>query len=112
MAEAVGVTREEVAKSAGGAIPDLSGDIRHLVPVMGLRNYWYPAIAARRIPKRHPVQVRMLGEELCLFRGAQGQAVAIRDSCPHRAPGPPRAPAIGRAPSPVPTTAGPSTTTA
>ena len=84
MAEAVGVTREEVAKSAGGAIPDLSGDIRHLVPVMGLRNYWYPAIAARRIPKRHPVQVRMLGEELCLFRGAQGQAVAIRDSCPHR----------------------------
>ena len=74
----------DVAAKPDSAIPDLSGDIRPLIPVMGLRNYWYPAIAARKIPKRHPIQVRMLGEELCLFRGAQGQAVAIRDICPHR----------------------------
>ncbi len=84
MVETIGVTRGAVSKSEGVAIPDLSGDIRPLVPVMGLRNYWYPAIAARKIPKRHPVQVRMLGEELCLFRGAHGQPVAIRDICPHR----------------------------
>ena len=29
-----------------GAIPKLSGDIRPLVPKLGLRNYWYPAVAA------------------------------------------------------------------
>lgn len=33
---------------------------------------------------RKPVKVRMLGEELCLFRGAQGDVVAIQDVCPHR----------------------------
>ena len=71
-------------EETNGQVPDLRGDIRPLISVMGLRNYWYPAIAARKIPKRHPIQVRMLGEELCLFRGAQGQAVAIRDICPHR----------------------------
>ena len=73
-----------VAEETNGVIPDLRGDIRPLIPVMGLRDYWYPAIVARKIPKRHPIQVRMLGEELCFFRGAQGQAVAIRDICPHR----------------------------
>ena len=67
-----------------GVIPDLRGDIRPLIPVMGLRNYWYPAIPKKKVPKRHPVQIRMLGEEICFFRGAQGQAVAIRDICPHR----------------------------
>ena len=71
-------------KSEAGGIPDLRGDIRPLIPKLGLRNYWYPGIVARKIPKRHPVQVKMLGEELCFFRGAQGQAVAIRDICPHR----------------------------
>ena len=67
-----------------GQLPDLRGDIRPLVPKLGLRNYWYPGIPKRRIPKRHPIQVRMLGEELCFYRGSQGQPVAIRDVCPHR----------------------------
>ena len=76
-----GATTNEVA---GNVIPDLRGDVRPLVPPLGLRNYWYPCIPKNKIPKRHPLQVRMLGEELCFFRGAQGQAVAIRDICPHR----------------------------
>ena len=84
MVKVAEVPHADVAAKQGGAIPDLSGDIRHLIPKLNLRNYWYPAIAARRIPKRHPVQVRMVGEDLCFFRGAQGQAVAIRDICPHR----------------------------
>ncbi|ETX02939.1 MAG: hypothetical protein ETSY1_01890 [Candidatus Entotheonella factor] len=65
-------------------IPSLSGDIRPLIPKLGLRNYWYPAIAASQVGKRKPVQVRMLGEDLCFFRGESGQVVAITDICPHR----------------------------
>lgn len=74
------LTRSEKTRQ----IPDLSGDIRHLVPTLGLRDYWYPAVAKRKIPKRHPIQVKMLGEEICLFRGKQDQIVAVRDICPHR----------------------------
>ena len=84
MVDAAEVTQQETREGGSGAIPDLSGDIRHLVPELGLRNYWYPALAKKRIPKRHPIQVRMLGEELCFYRGAQGQPVAVRDVCPHR----------------------------
>jgi nitrite reductase/ring-hydroxylating ferredoxin subunit len=62
----------------------LSGDIRPQIPVLGLRNYWYPAATDRAVGRRKPVKVRLLGEELCLFRGAAGQVAAIQDVCPHR----------------------------
>ena len=80
------VEPEHAAQSNGstGQIPDLSGDVRHLLPKTGLRNYWYPGIPKRKIPKRRPIQVRMLGEEICFYRGSQGQAVAVLDICPHR----------------------------
>jgi len=65
-------------------VPKLAGDIRHLIPKLGLRNYWYPAMAESKVGRRKPVKVSMLGEELCLFRGAQGDVVAIQDVCPHR----------------------------
>ncbi len=84
MVDVAGPQHETVAEETNGVIPELRGDIRPLIPVMGLRNYWYPGIAKHKIPKRHPVQVKMLDEEVCFFRGAQGQAVAIRDICPHR----------------------------
>ena len=63
-------TRSVNGETVNGAIPKLSGDIRPLIPALGLRNYWYPAIAERRVSRRRPVKVSMLGEELCLFRGA------------------------------------------
>ena len=75
---------ETDVEGTNGAIPDLRGDIRPLIPVMGLRNYWYPALPMKRIPKRHPIQIKMVGEEIAFFRGAQGQPVALRDVCPHR----------------------------
>ena len=67
-----------------GDVPDLSGDIRHLIPKYGLRNYWYPAISEHKVPKRRPVQVQMLGEELVFFRGKDGTPAALQDVCPHR----------------------------
>ena len=36
------------------AIPRLTGDIRHLIPKLGLRNYWYPAITDRKVGSRKP----------------------------------------------------------
>jgi len=72
------------AQSVNGAVPKLTGDIRHLIPKLGLRNYWYPAVTERQVGRRKPVKVSMLGEEICLFRGAQGDVVAIQDICPHR----------------------------
>jgi phenylpropionate dioxygenase-like ring-hydroxylating dioxygenase large terminal subunit len=67
-----------------GTIPKLSGDIRPLIPKLGLRNYWYPALKASAVGSRKPVKVSMLGEDICFFRGVMGNVVAIQDVCPHR----------------------------
>ena len=80
----VQVAVAEETLPADGGIPRLSGDIRHLIPKLGLRNYWYPATLAGRVGRSNPAQVKMLGEDLCLFRGKHGQIVAIQDICPHR----------------------------
>ena len=74
----------EGVRPVNGATPRLSGDIRHLIPKLGLRDYWYPALNAGRVGPRKPVKVSMLGEDICLFRGARGDVVAIHDICPHR----------------------------
>ena len=78
------VAPPEHLQSGNGAIPKLSGDIRPLIPKLGLRNYWYPAITDRAVGSRKPVKVSLLGEEICLFRGANGNVAAIQDICPHR----------------------------
>ncbi|MHB8576334.1 MAG: Rieske 2Fe-2S domain-containing protein [Dehalococcoidia bacterium] len=80
----VRVAVEEQTPAETGRIPKLSGDIRHLIPKLGLRNYWYPALAASRVGNKKPVQVKMLGEEIAFFRGVKGNVVAITDICPHR----------------------------
>jgi phenylpropionate dioxygenase-like ring-hydroxylating dioxygenase large terminal subunit len=67
-----------------GVVPKLSGDIRPLIPKLGLRDYWYPVIADGKVGWRKPVKVSLLGEDLCLFRGATGAVAAIHDVCPHR----------------------------
>jgi phenylpropionate dioxygenase-like ring-hydroxylating dioxygenase large terminal subunit len=55
-----------------------------LVPPLGYRNYWYPAAEARRL-RKNPIHVKLLGENVVLFRHAEtGIAVAMDDRCPHR----------------------------
>ena len=75
---------ELVSPSESNGIPKLTGDIRPLIPKLGLRNFWYPAIKASRVGAKHPVQVSLLGEDLCLFRTEDGNVAAIQDVCPHR----------------------------
>jgi phenylpropionate dioxygenase-like ring-hydroxylating dioxygenase large terminal subunit len=53
------------------------------VPELGYREYWYPALLARKVGRR-PVKLVMLGDELVFFRGKGGRIAALRDRCPHR----------------------------
>jgi len=59
-------------------------DRRQLIPPLGLREYWYPALPARRVPKKRPIYWRMLGDEIAFFRGLNGEISAVSDVCPHR----------------------------
>jgi len=54
------------------------------MPSLGYRNYWYPVTEAARVVKKGPVPVRLLGEDLVLFRGEDGKPAALVDRCPHR----------------------------
>ena len=52
------------------------------MPELGLREYWYPVLAAWKL-RGKPKRVEVLGEELVLFRN--GAAIgAISNRCPHR----------------------------
>jgi len=61
-------TNPTAPASAGTGIPRLSGDIRHLIPKLGLRNYWYPAITDRAVGSRKPVKVSLIGPDRILQR--------------------------------------------
>jgi phenylpropionate dioxygenase-like ring-hydroxylating dioxygenase large terminal subunit len=51
---------------------------------MGLRNYWYPLLPSAELGAS-PVAVTALGEDLAVWRSADGQPHAFADVCPHRA---------------------------
>ncbi len=65
---------------AGGP-PEL--DPRREIPELGFRQYWYPLVGAAQVSRRKPRMIKLLGDELCVFRGAHGVA-AVANYCPHR----------------------------
>ena len=46
-------------------------------------NFWYPAVLASELADK-PVRVRILGQDLAVFRDAQGRAHCLSNVCPHR----------------------------
>jgi phenylpropionate dioxygenase-like ring-hydroxylating dioxygenase large terminal subunit len=52
------------------------------LPETGFRNYWYPVFAAWRLGRK-PKTVRLLGEDVVLFRDG-GKLYALKDQCAHR----------------------------
>src|SRR5262245_60466870 len=52
------------------------------LPRLGIRNYWYPALAAWRL-RRRPRAVKILGEDIVLFRDG-GKLHALQNRCAHR----------------------------
>ena len=59
-------------------------DRRSLIPPLGLREYWYPALPAKGVGWKKPVGLRMLGTDLVFFRDTAGEVQALVDVCPHR----------------------------
>ncbi len=49
-----------------------------------LRRYWHPVAASVEMPPRTARRVRLLGEDLVLFRTASGTLGLVEEHCPHR----------------------------
>jgi phthalate 4,5-dioxygenase oxygenase subunit len=51
-----------------------------------MRRYWIPAAFSHQIakPDSPPIRVRLLGENLVLFRDTQGRVGLLDEKCPHR----------------------------
>lgn len=51
-----------------------------------LRSFWVPCMTAREIPARDeaPVRLRLLGEDLIVFRDSEGRIGVLEEHCPHR----------------------------
>jgi len=72
------------AKDDVGENQSIVTDWRKQIPAEGLREYWYPAVQTKKVGRRRPVGVRLLGENLVFFRDRAGKIVALKDLCPHR----------------------------
>ncbi|NIO08139.1 MAG: Rieske 2Fe-2S domain-containing protein [Deltaproteobacteria bacterium] len=50
-----------------------------------LRRYWYPIAVAQELTEDNPTQfIRILGEDLVLFKDKKGGVGLVADRCPHR----------------------------
>lgn len=57
---------------------------RERIPAIGLKEYWYPALPAKKVGRRKPVEIQLLGEKLVFFRDDKDEVVAVHGTCPHR----------------------------
>ena len=60
------------------------------VPKVGFREYWYPCVWSKEVGRK-PKNIKMLGEELVLFPGQEGQRRR-----PQRMVSPPRRSTLAR----------------
>jgi phenylpropionate dioxygenase-like ring-hydroxylating dioxygenase large terminal subunit len=82
---AAGSSRPAPSAAAGTKATRTGGlGLRDKIPELGLTEYWYPAIATRKVPHRKGVRRTILGRELVFFRGKTGNVVALNNWCPHR----------------------------
>src|SRR6476620_4018005 len=51
-----------------------------------IRQYWVPVVLSSELPEPDgaPMRVRLLGEDLILFRASSGQVGLLEDHCAHR----------------------------
>src|SRR6185503_9128751 len=72
-----------------GGAPGLSyADILRVGPgtVAGgyLRQFWHPVIVSSKLRPGHVLPIRLLGENLTLYRSEAGVAHAVAERCAHR----------------------------
>src|SRR4051812_15788962 len=69
-------------------VVDHAGDFVHTGPgtVAGryLRRYWQPIYVAANLAPGSVVPIRILGEDLALYRGESGEPHVVANECPHR----------------------------
>ena len=72
------------ADQVAARTPVAAQDRRELLPVLGFREYWYPAMPVEMVRKK-PRPWRMLGTNLVFFRGKEkGTVACISSVCIHR----------------------------
>lgn len=49
-----------------------------------MRRYWQPIAATSELADRWTMRIRLLGEDLVLFRDRQGKRGLVKEKCPHR----------------------------
>ncbi len=54
------------------------------IPFFGLREYWYPALESHELPNNEHRSIRLLGDNIILFRDEAGAPAALENRCPHR----------------------------
>lgn len=54
------------------------------IPFLGLREYWYPACLSKELRHNDARPVTLVGDNLVLFRDADGLPRALENRCPHR----------------------------
>ena len=59
-------------------------DRRSMIPPLGHRDYWYPALPAKDVGWKKPVALKICGDDIVFFRGTDGEVKALWDYCPHR----------------------------
>ena len=64
--------------------PTNPDDRRSRIPALGYREYWYPAVPDKDVSSKKPVGLRLLGEDITLFRDKNNEVQALWDYCPHR----------------------------
>ena len=79
-----GVAQGNGRSASSSAKATASRDRRELIPKLGLREYWYPALLQQKVGKKKPETMKLLGEEITFFRGKDGHVKAVWDVCPHR----------------------------
>ncbi len=58
--------------------------MRERMPELGLLEYWYPALLAKKVGTKRPQELKITGQNLVFFRDADNEVVAVARECPHR----------------------------
>ena len=71
------------AQTIQPAVPETGKDRRNLIPELGLKEYCYPAIEARKV-RNKPVGLIIMKEQIVFFRDKDSLVKALWNVCPHR----------------------------
>jgi nitrite reductase/ring-hydroxylating ferredoxin subunit len=81
--EPAGPEQAPTTPSAPAKQTALSSDIRRLIPPLGLKEYWYPALEASKV-RNKPVGLKICGVDLVFFRGQEDEVSCLWNVCAHR----------------------------